>query len=769
MSITTPAGSLRPFFLLSLASIALSAPAVAQQSAPETVEREMTAAGFPLARSARVEGAPVIDGDVLNDDAYADALAVTGFRQNTPDEGRPASERTEVRIVYTDDTLYFGIICYVRDTSTIIVADSRRDSSLQETDSFQIILDTYLDKQNGFVFGTNPAGVEYDGQVTNEGQGSGRMGGGGGGGGRSGGSQQQRGSGGGFNLNWDGAWQVSARVSEIGWTAEIAIPFRTLRYPSSEVQTWGMNFQRNIRHRNEESFWAALPRQFTLNRISLAGELQGLEVPAQRNLKLTPYVLSEAVRRTDTGRTIETGDVGADVKFSITPGLTLDATYNTDFAQVEVDDEQINLDRFNLFFPEKRPFFLENAGLFSVGQPGQVDIFFSRRIGIGENGEQVPIMGGGRLSGKVGHNTNVGFLNMQTESFDSAGIASQNFTVARLRQDFANRSNVGAIVVNRQATGDLAGTRDVNRTFAVDGRLGIGQGGTVSGFAAQTETPGGAGTDTHAYAVSAGHDSERARLNIGYAEVAPNFNPEVGFLARRAYRQMRGSIFTFFRPDNFLGVHEFRPHVNHTTTFDFVTGIHETQLTHIDNHTEWSNGHEIHTGMNITREGVFEPFEIFPDVFIPVGTYDHTEAQIVFNSNQGAPVSINLRTRVGGFFGGDRVELRPSLSMRMGEAINAQLEWSHNDIQLPGGDFVANLGRVRVSYSFTTRMFLQALVQYNDRADLWSSNIRFGLLSDANTGLFVVYNDIQGLGNTMPSGAGRTLTLKYSHLFDIFQ
>ena len=760
---------MRLFCLLSLASIAVSASAFAQQSESETVERETTAAGLPFARSLRVEGAPVIDGEVLNDAAYADAPAVTGFRQNTPDEGRPASERTEVRIVYTDDTLYFGIICYVRDPSTIIVAESRRDSSLQETDSFQIILDTYLDKQNGFVFGTNPAGIEYDGQVTNEGQGSGRMGGGGGGGGRPGGSQQQRGSGGGFNLNWDGAWQVSARVSDIGWTAEIAIPFRTLRYPTGDLPTWGMNFQRNIRHRNEQSFWASLPRQFNLNRISLAGELQGLEVPAQRNLKFTPYVLGEALRRTETARTTQTGDVGADLKFSITPGLTLDATYNTDFAQVEVDDQQINLDRFNLFFPEKRPFFLENAGLFSVGQPGQVEIFFSRRIGIGENGEQIPIMGGGRLSGKVGNNTNVGFLNMQTESFDSTGIASQNFTVARLRQDFANRSNVGAIVVNRQATGDLAGDQDFNRTFAVDGRLGIGQGGTVSGFAAQTETPGGEGGDAHAYALSASHASERARLNMGYAEVAPNFNPEVGFLARHSYRRMRGSVFTFFRPDNFLGVHEFRPHVNHTTTFDFVTGLHETQLTHIDNHTEWSNGYEIHTGMNITREGVFEPFEIFPDVFIPSGTYDHKEAQIVFNSNRGAPVSINLRTLVGGFFGGDRVELRPSLSMRVGETMNAQLEWSRNDVQLPEGDFVVNLGRVRVSYSFTTRMFLQALVQYNDGDDLWSSNIRFGLLSDANTGLFVVYNDVQGLGSTTPSGAGRTLTLKYSHLFDIFQ
>ena len=522
---------MRSFFFLSLASIVFAPSAFAQQSAPapETVERDRPAAGFPIARSLRVEEAPVIDGDVLNDAAYADAFLVTGFRQNTPDEGRPASERTEVRIVYTEDTLFFGVVCYVSNPSTIIVADSRRDSSLEDTDSFQIILDTYLDKQNGFVFGTNPAGIEYDGQVTNEGQGSGRMGGGGGGGGRPGGSQQQRGSGGGFNLNWDGVWQVSAKISDVAWTAEIAIPFRTLRYPASQTQAWGMNLQRNIRHRNEKSYWASLPRQFDLNRISLAGELQGLEVPAQRNLKLTPYVLGEALRRTETKRTTQTGDFGADFKFSLTPSLTLDATYNTDFAQVEVDDQQINLDRFNLFFPEKRPFFLENAGLFSVGQPGQVDIFFSRRIGIGENGEQIPILGGGRLSGKVGSNTNIGFLNMQTEPVASVGTASQNFTVARVRQDFGNRSNVGAIIVNRQATGSLAEERGYNRSFAVDGRLGIGQGGTVSGFAAMTEAPGGPGSDTHAYALSASHDSERARLNVGYTEVAPNFNPEVGF------------------------------------------------------------------------------------------------------------------------------------------------------------------------------------------------------------------------------------------------
>ena len=734
-----------------------------------SLERELTTAGFPVAHAGRVEEAPLIDGEVLNDPAYAEVVAATGFRQNKPDEGRESSERTEVKIIYTSNTLYVGVVCYVENAQTIIVADSRRDSSLTDTDSFQIILDTYLDQQNGFIFGTNPAGVEYDGQVTNEGSGSGRMGGGGGGGGfrPGGGSQQQRGSGGGFNLNWDGVWQVSTSVSEDGWTAEFAIPFRTLRYPTGEAQTWGMNFQRNIRNRNEEAFWAPLPRQFNLHRLSLAGQLQGIEVPPQRNLKLTPYVLGEAVRRTAEQRTTNTGDFGADLKYSVTPSLTLDLTYNTDFAQVEVDEEQINLDRFNLFFPEKRPFFLENAGLFSVGQPGQVEVFFSRRIGIGESGEQIPILGGGRLSGKIGSSTNVGFLNMQTEAVDATGTASQNFTVARVRQDFASRSNFGAIVVNREATGGLAGDRDSNRTFAVDGRLGIGQGGTITGFAADTDTPGEASQDTQAYGLSASHESERARLTLGYSEVGPNFNPEVGFYRRRGYRRMNASVFTFFRPEGFLGLHEIRPHVAHNTVWDFETGLHETQFTHIDTHWEWDNGHEIHTGMNLFREGVFVPFEISPGVVVPPGVYDDREAQLVAQSNRGAPFQVSLHSYIGGFFGGDRVRLSPRFSMRVGEMFNAQLRWDWNDIDLPGGSFITNLGSLRVSYSFTTRVFIQALVQYNDLADLWSSNVRFGLLSDANTGLFIVYNDIQGLGLARPNGVGRTLTLKYSYLFDL--
>ena len=753
----------------------ISVPVTAQTSSDNesSAGRQVTDAGVPFTRALRINQGPVVDGDVLNDPAYGNAMVATNFVQSRPFEGEPASERTQVHIVYTEDTLYFGIVCYTEDPTTIIVTDSRRDSNLTDTDSFQIVLDTYQDGQNGFVFGTNPAGVEYDGQVTNEGQGSGRFGGGGSG--RPGNNRQQRGSGGGFNINWDGAWQVVTSVTEIGWTAELAIPFRTLRYPEVEVQNWGMNFQRNIRSENEQVFWSPLPRQYSINRISLAGELQNIEVPPQRNLQLTPYALGDSLTRKSDNRTINTGEFGVDLKYSVTPSMTLDLTYNTDFAQVEVDDEQVNLDRFTLFFPEKRPFFLENAGLFSVGQSGAVDIFFSRRIGLGAAGDQVPIIGGGRLSGKIGTNTNVGFLNMQTDSVSATGTPQQNFTVGRVRQDLANRSNIGAIVVNRQATGNLAREQDYNRSYAADGTWGIGQGGTINGFVAKTDTPGKPTNNTHAYAWTAQHQSERARMSLGYTEVAPNFNPEVGFLARRSYRRMNGSVFTTFRPEDTLGLHEVRPHVFHNTVFDFDTGIHETQFTHIDNHLEWRSGYEIHTGVNLSKEGVFEPFDIFPGVIVPPGKYEHQEAQIAANTNLAAPVSFNMNWIVGGLFGGERMTMTPSVATRVGETFNALVEWSYNDLKLPGGNFTTNLVRFRTSYSFTTRMFFQALIQYNDRADLWSSNLRFGLLSDANTGLFVVYNDVRYFDSVLgsrfetPLAGGRTLTLKYSYLFDLLR
>ena len=702
--------------------------------------------------------APIVDGDVAGDPAWANATPISEFWQEQPDEGQPSSENTEVRVIFTADTLYVGVILFDREPDAIIVSDPRRDSPMDDTDSFQMIFDTYRDRQNAFVFGTNPAGIEYDGQVTNEGEGGGGVQG----------QRQSGGSGAGFNINWDGAWMVRTKITDQGWAAEFAIPFRTLRYPVGMEQTWGVNFQRNIRRRNERAYWAPIPRQFNLYRVSLAGSLQGVQTPGLRNFTVTPYalgnVLETGVKPVDS---VVLGDIGGDVKYSLTPSLTLDASVNTDFAQVEVDDQQVNLDRFTLFFPEKRPFFLENAGFFNVGNPGEVDLFFSRRIGIGDNGQAIPILGGGRVSGKSGR-FNIGLLNMQTADFQNRQ-AGANFGVARVSRDLPNRSSIGAIFTNRQEVGDLAGAIDHGRTYGVDGKWGIGQTSTITGFLAKTETPGVDESD-YAFNVRSQNNRPQWDLNLGYQEVGAGFNPQIGFLSRSGYRKPDASLMTRFRPQDFIKIQELRPHATFRG-FWGLDGFQETGYVHLDNHWQFRDSTEIHTGMNLTLEGVRVPFEIYPGIFVPPGTYDHAEAQLVAMSNQGAPFAVSMRATIGGFFGGDRVSLNPTVRMRAGDRLNSEIAYQRNDIDLPTGSFVTNLVRTRVSYSFTPRIFTQALIQYNDRADLWSMNFRFGWLQAANTGLFVVYTDTRGLYDLFdrPERTDRSLIVKYSYMFELFR
>ena len=709
----------------------------------------------PEAVATRAGKAPVLDGDVLGDPAWATVPPLTDFWQTTPQEGAPASQPTEVRVLYTGDTLYFGVVCRDADPAGIVVNGSRRDSPLDETDAFQIILDTYRDRQNGFVFGTNPTGLEYDGQVTNEGQGGGASAPGAAGGSLSG-----------FNKNWDASWTVRTRTGDFGWSAEFAIPFRTLRYDRKATTVWGLNFQRNLRRRNEQAFWAPLPRQYDLFRLSRAGSLAGLAPPPQRNLKVSPYVLTEATESPALGAARETNaEVGGDLKWSATPSLALDATVNTDFAQVEVDEQQINLDRFNLFYPEKRPFFLENAGLFALGTPGEVDLFFSRRIGIGPSGKIVPIAGGARLSGKLA-GFNVGILDMQTRS-QGEGVPSNNFAVARVSRELPNRSRVGAIFVNRASSGSLAPPGDHNRAYGADGKWGIGRYGAIEGYAARTSTPGRSGRD-HAFNLGASLSAPAWELNAEYTEVGANFNPEVGFLARRDFRKPEGVVMYRHRVSDFLGLLEVRPHASYRGYWK-PDGFQESGFLHVDNHLEWKSGWELHTGINFTREGVRQPFEIYPGVQVPPGTYDHREAMLVGITNQGAPASLEVRVTAGGFFGGSRVSTQGVLRGRIGEPFNAWLDYARNDVSLPGGRFVTNLLKARLSYSFSPRLYVQALVQYNDVIHNWSTNLRLGWLQTANTGLFVVYNENRATEQD-PLGIGvrdRSLTIKYSRLFDL--
>jgi hypothetical protein len=453
----------------------------------------------------------------------------------------------------------------------------------------------------------------------------------------------------------------------------------------------------------------------------------------------------------------------------VTPSLVLDATYNTDFAQVEVDDLQVNLDRFSLFFPEKRPFFLENAGQFAIGNPREAELFFSRRIGVGAGGSQLPIEGGARLTGKVGGNTNVGFLRMRTEGIE--GVSPQNdFSVARVNQEFGNRSAVGFMFVERDGDGTVNqnGRDDYNRTYAVDGRYGIGDTTLLSGWVSRTDTPGISGGDG-AGGFSANYRDEEWTLNAGYSQIGENFNPEVGFLSRRGFRKYEAGIRRAIRPKNLWGLHELRPHINYRGYWDF-DGFQETGYLHVDNHWEFQSGMEIHTGMNFTQEGVKEAFEIVDGVEVPVGEYDHEEVQIVFQTNQGAPLSMDLRSNIGGFFGGERVNFEPTLRYRVGEKFSTELSWSHSDIDLPvpGGDFEVDLARLRLSYSFTPRMSLQTLVQYNKRDDVVATNLRFSWIQSANSGLYIVYNEVADSGLGAPRHNAQEFIIKYSRIIGIF-
>ncbi len=700
-----------------------------------------------------VEAAPVLDGEVRNDPAWQAITPTGGFTQTTPDEGQPSSQRTEVRVIYTADAIYFSFICYDDDPATIVVSDTRRDASLSEQDSLLFILDTYRDEQNGFVFGTNPAGLQYDGQLSKAGDGGMFM------------SGSMSGAGGGFNINWDGVWDVKTMMGDFGWSAEFRIPFKTLRYPTRDGQSWGMNFQRNITRRRETAYWSPLGRQFNILRLADAGLLTDLEIASQRNLKIVPYLLGELSDIGEDGRDNDT-EWGVDIKYSLTPSLTLDLTYNTDFAQVEADESQVSLDRFNIFFPEKRPFFLENAGLFTAGKSQQVELFFSRRIGLSSDGDIIPIDAGARVSGAVG-GINVGVMYMQTEGL--AGVEPANrFGVARVNKELPNRSSIGAIFVSRDATGQNSDLWGSNKTYGVDGRWGIGEYGLITGFAASTSTPGLDGDDS-SWSVSGDYDSEKWSLGADYVEVGKNFNPEVGFLNRSGgYRNGAAFIMRRYRPQNSrFGLLEIRPHTSYRGYWD-PDGFQETGFLHIDNHLEWKSGYEFHTGINFTTEGLLEPFEISEGIFVPPGTWRNSEISLSVHSNQGAWISFSLATTFGGFYNGDRVAIVPTLRMRLGEHFTSQLSWVQNDVDLPQGDFVTQVGRVTLAYSFTPKLALEALFQYNSVDDFFSTNLRFSWLRQANTGLYVVFNDTKGYDRFTGEQPKRSLIVKYTHMFDLF-
>lgn len=702
-----------------------------------------------VAAAARPTSPVAVDGR-LDEAAWRGAGPLGGFVQRFPFDGEPASERTEVRVLADERAIYIGVWAFDSDPSRIVDGESIRDASLEESDAVLLVFDTFADRRNGFVFGTNPSGIEYDGQVVNEGEG-------GGGGGA--GNRQQGGAGGGFNRNWDGSWDVATSRDERGWYAEFRIPFSTLRYGSGEEQTWGFNVARRIRRHNEESLWSPVARQFSLYRVSSAGSLAGLRPPSQRTATFTPYVLGSTYRDWVAGdlEFDERGELGADAKLQITQGLTLDVTYNTDFAQVEVDEAQINLTRFSIRFPEKRPFFLENSGLFTLGV-GQAELFFSRRIGI-ESGMQVPVQGGARLSGRTA-GLNVGLLHIRTD--DVAGLVpEQAYTVARLARELPNRSRLGAIFVRKDASdGD-------NTTYGFDGQLGIGEEITLSSFGGWTETPGLTGS-SHVFSASGGYNGRDLRLNANYREVGDSFNPEVGFAPRVDYRYYQGMWMYHIRPSRIF--RELRPHMSWETYRNLRSGFEESARVHVDMHFEFPGGGLFSPAMDYVTEGLDAPFRISDGVIVPPGTYEGWEAAWRFNTDRSAVLSFDGGIDWGSFLSGERRGGFGALTYRIGDVFTTSVRYQHNDVRLPEGDFVTRLVTWRAGYFFTPRIYVQSLVQFSDQADTWAANLRFGWLNTAGTGLFVVFNEARGVGALeRDTPLNRGLIVKFNRQFDLWR
>ncbi len=694
----------------------------------------------------RVEQGPVIDG-VLDEAVWRDAAVIESFTQQEPAEGAAATERTQILLIYDASSLYLGLRAYDTDPTGIIATEMRRDSErlLGDEDSFQIILDTFNDSRSVYMFVTNPLGAKLEQQVFEEGEG-GRPG---------------RGSASNINRDWDGVWDVAARRTPDGWVAEIEIPMVTVRFPESNLQQWGINFMRNIRRKNEQVFWAPIPKAYTLTRVSLAGSLTGMTALNRgMDLRIKPFVIAGG-RHDRTGlQILERGlnDAGLDVKYGVSSGLNLDLTLNTDFAQAEVDEEQVNLTRFALFFPEKRDFFLENYGQFNVGAAASMDrladLFFSRRIGLSESGQPIPIIGGARLSGKTGRH-NVALMDLQTE--EAFGQPGANFFVARYSRDVLTRSKVGGLLINKEAISDVR----FNRTFAADTTLALTRSFTINSFLAKTSTPGISDGDMAFHARAAWLDA-RWNISAEYTDIQDNFNAEAGFVPRLGIRTSKLHLERNPRPGKY-NLRVLEPMINITYTTDQQNRLLTRRVHHMLG-TRFDDGSSFIVWYNRYFEWLDVPFRIRRDVAIPVGAYRFGEWNFSYTTNPSRPVYGRVGYLPQTFFGGDRTDLNATLGVRPASRFATELQYRRNDVDLPWGAFVVNLGTLRLDLALSPKMTLRTLSQYNSSTHQLSNSVRFNFIYRPGSDVYIVYDEANNHVPGLPEVYNRQLVVKMTYL-----
>ncbi|HEY6362380.1 MAG TPA: DUF5916 domain-containing protein [Vicinamibacterales bacterium] len=676
----------------------------------------------------RLAGEVELDG-TLDEPSWSLAPMAHNFIQNDPNEGMPATFDTEVRVLYDDDALYVGVFARDDQPSRIIANDLKKDFDTDQSDGFRIILDTFHDRRNGYQFATNPAGAKWDAQMINEGREN--------------------------NANWDGIWDVATRITETGWYAEIRIPFRTLRFSAADAQVWGMNFERKVRRLNEDSYWSPVTRIYDIQRVSLAGTLEGMRgVRPGKDLRIKPYVLSSG--STIGGRPTR-GDLegGFDVKYGVTTGLTWDFTVNTDFSQVEADEQQVNLTRFSLFFPEKRDFFLENSGIFQFGgavqgggggitsgrqnQSQDMRLFFSRRIGLSDAGQVIPILGGTRLTGRQGVYS-VGLLNIQQR--EEGSVPATNFTALRMRRDILANSDIGAIFLNKEEAGP-----HFNRVAGVDANFRFGQFLTTGGYLTKTFSPEQAVPASGNELASRANilfDHRRTRIGATVTTIGGRFNDELGFVPRRGIVNYEAQANYRFRP---LGlskwIREIQPHWNVDMFTSQADGSLESRYQDFHFPLNFQDGTFFEAGVNPNVEVIKTPFTINSarGVRVNPGRYEFDEYFILVNSNTSAPAAMGARYSIGEFYDGYRRSYALGPSFRLNESLNAALNVQVQDVELSTGDYVSTFITGRVNYNFNTKMFVNALLQYNTDSRQWSSNLRFNVIHRPLSDIFLVYNE----------------------------
>jgi hypothetical protein len=697
---------------------------------PVSKQRETESKSFKV-KIFRADEDIKING-VLDEAVWSKAGSISDFRQQEPREGEPASEKTEIRVLFNDKNLYFAIRAFDSDAKNINARELVRDASFSNDDKVEILLDTYHDKRNAFRFAVNPLGTQQDALITDEGRD--------------------------VNLSWDAAWISEGKIDVNGWTVEIAIPLTTLRF-GEDLDVWGFNVARIIRRKNEEVLWTSWQRTFGLERVSQAGELVGVdEIERRRLIEVKPYVSGGWQQGTPRVGFIGT-DAGADGKIGlevarigITPSLTAELTVNPDFGQAEVDNQVVNLSRFSIFFPEKRDFFLENAGIFLFGRQGSNQLFFTRRIGLTGRGEPLPIDYGGKVTGKIG-SYNVGVLQVQTRSAGMSNISlfvpRQHFTVARVKKDILERSSIGAIFVNRQGKTSFTGT-NYNRAYGVDAEFNLTDNFQLRGFYARTETPG-IGSSVHSARIDSRYESDKFRFIAVYEDVGKNYNPEVGFIERTDIRQYFSQFAYRPRPKflPFVRQMEFEAQTEHYTDRN---GRLLTRQNEISWETEFKNSAVFFfRPFEDITERLTEPFEIRPGIVIPAGTYHFNRPRVSYSSDTSKRIGYTTRYKWGDFYSGKLDEISAGITFRPSPHFLFEFSDSYNNARLPQGNFQTNLFTGRINYNVSRKVLTSALLQLNSAARVSALNIRFRYIYRPNSDFFIIYSQTTGNGLQRPS------------------